>query len=189
MNKKICPWASTPLYEKYHNEEWGKPLHDDRELFEMFILEGMQAGLSWITVLNKREYMRKVFDNFDAVKIAKYTESKKQALLKDPGIIRNRLKINALVQNAKAYLEVKKEFGSFDKFIWQFVKGKQIINKFTDIKQAPARTELSDAMSKELLKRGFKFAGSTICYAYMQAVGMVNDHMTWCKEYNNLKRK
>ncbi|MGB2579175.1 DNA-3-methyladenine glycosylase I [Elusimicrobium simillimum] len=189
MNKKICAWATTPEYIKYHDSEWGKPLHDDRELFEMLILEGMQAGLSWITILNKREHMRKVFDNFDAVKISKYTPAKIEKLLLDPGIIRNRLKLNSMITNAKAYLKIQKEYGTFDKFIWQFTGGKQIVNHFTDMREIPAKTAVSDTMSKTLLANGFKFVGSTICYAFMQATGMVNDHMTWCPQHKKSKKR
>ena len=164
----------------YHDTEWGVPIHDDRLLFEFLILEGAQAGLSWSTILNKRENYRKAFDNFNALKIARYDQKKIKALLNDAGIVRNRLKINAAVQNAKSMLAVQKEFGSFDKYVWSFVGGKPIQNRpktFTDV---PARTPESDAMSKDLLKRGFKFVGSTICYAFMQAVGMVNDHTVDC---------
>jgi DNA-3-methyladenine glycosylase I len=163
----------------YHDHEWGVPVHDDRHLFEMLILEGAQAGLSWITILKKRENYRRAFDNFDARKIARYDARKIQKLLTDAGIVRNRLKVNATVQNAKAFLEVQNEFGSFDKYIWQFVDGKPIRNSWKR-GQIPAKTKESDAMSKDLLKRGFKFVGSTICYAFMQAVGMVNDHVVDC---------
>src|SRR5262249_40673574 len=155
---------------------WGVPVHDDRLLFEFLILEGAQAGLSWSTILNKRENYRRAFDNFDARKIAKYDSRKVKKLLADPGIVRNRLKVNASIQNAKAFLEVQKEFGSFDAYLWQFVGGRPIRNRRKTMKEVPARTAESDAMSKDLLKRGFKFVGSTICYALMQAVGMVNDH-------------
>ena len=186
MNKTItrCPWGtSDPLYIKYHDKEWGIPVHDDRKLFEMLILEGAQAGLSWITILKKRDNYRKAFDNFDAGKIAKYNKRKIEQLLKNEGIVRNRLKINAAVINAKAFLKIKEEFGTFDKYIWQFVGGKPIINKRKSMKDIPAKTKESDAMSKDLLKRGFKFTGSTICYAFMQAVGMVNDHIVDCWRY------
>lgn len=179
-----CPWGtSDPLYIKYHDKEWGVPVHDDRRLFEMLILEGAQAGLSWITILRKRDNYRKAFDNFDAVKIAKYNSRKIQQLLKNEGIVRNKLKVNAAVINAKAFLKIKEEFGSFDKYIWQFVGGKPIVNKRKSMKEIPAKTAESDAMSKDLLKRGFKFTGSTICYAFMQAVGMVNDHIVNCWRY------
>lgn len=179
-----CPWAtSDPLYTLYHDREWGVPVHDDRKLFEMLILEGAQAGLSWITILKKRENYRKAFDNFDANKIAQYDTKKVKQLLKNKGIVRNRLKIEAAIQNAKAFLAVQKEFGSFDKYIWQFVGGKQKVNRWKSLKQIPTTTPESDAMSKDLKKRGFKFVGSTICYAFMQAVGMVNDHLVSCHRY------
>jgi DNA-3-methyladenine glycosylase I len=178
MNR--CPWAEGDLYVAYHDTEWGVPVHDDQKLFEMLILEGAQAGLSWITILKKRENYRRVFDNFDARKIAKYDARKIEKLMADSGIVRNRLKIEATVRNAKAFLEVQKEFGSFDAYIWQFVGGKPIRNGRKSLKDVPARTAESDAMSKDLLKRGFKFVGSTICYAFMQAVGMVNDHLETC---------
>lgn len=182
---KRCTWCGDdPLYIKYHDEEWGIPAHDDQKLFEMLILEGAQAGLSWITVLKKRENYRKAFNNFDAVKISKYSEKKVEKLLENAGIIRNRLKINSTIGNAKAFLNVQKEFGSFDKYIWQFVDHKPIINKFKSMKDLPSKTEISDIMSNDLKKRGFKFVGSTICYAFMQATGMVNDHTTDCFRYN-----
>mgnify|MGYP005838498197 CR=1 FL=1 len=182
-----CGWStSDSLYIKYHDEEWGVPLHDDRKLFEMLILEGAQAGLSWLTVLRKRENYRRAFDNFDPEKIARYDEDKIQELLQNPGIIRNKLKVRAAVTNAQAYLNVQKEYGSFDKYIWQFVNGKQIVNSFHELREIPAKTKESDAMSTDLLKRGFKFVGSTICYAHMQATGMVNDHVTSCFRYNQV---
>jgi len=182
-----CQWAGNDaLYQKYHDEEWGVPVHDDRKLFEMLILEGAQAGLSWITILRKRENYRKAFDNFDAKKICKYDSKKIEQLLKNEGIIRNRLKISAAITNAKLFLEIQKEFGSFDKFIWQFVNGKPIINHWKIMKEIPAKTAESDLMSKELKKRGFKFIGSTICYAFMQAVGMANDHIVDCFRYKNI---
>ena len=184
--KLRCPWSTKDdLYKSYHDEQWGVPVHDDGMLFEMLNLEGAQAGLSWYTVLTKRENYRKAFDNWDAKKIAKYSDKKIEKILLDPGIIRNRLKVNAVVGNAKAFLAIQKEFGSFDKYIWQFVGGKPIVNKWTSMGQVPPKTNESDAMSKDLLKRGFKFVGSTICYAYMQAVGMVNDHLTSCWKYKN----
>jgi DNA-3-methyladenine glycosylase I len=185
-----CAWSGNDLlYQKYHDEEWGVPVHDDRKLFEMLILEGAQAGLSWVTILRKRENYRKAFNNFDAKKIAKYDSEKIKQLLQDGGIIRNRLKIAATIQNAKCFLSIQKEFGSFDKYIWQFVNGKPIINNRKSLKEIPAMTNESDTMSKDLKKRGFKFVGSTICYAFMQAVGMVNDHTTDCFRYNKFKKK
>lgn len=164
----------------YHDAEWGVPLHDERGLFELLILEGAQAGLSWSTILQKREAYRRAFDGFDAEKIARYTAAKKAALLRDEGIVRNRLKIEAAVGNAKAFLKVREEFGSFDTYIWGFVGGKPIRNRFRRPSEVPARTPESDAMSKDLRRRGFRFVGSTICYAYMQATGMVNDHLVAC---------
>lgn len=179
--KKRCAWVTTdPLYMDYHDREWGKPIHDDRLLFEFLILEGAQAGLSWLTILKKRDNYRKAFDNFYARKVARYDARKIRALLSDPGVVRNRLKIAAAVQNAQALLAVQKEFGSFDAYIWQFVGGRQKINRWQALKDIPAKTVESDAMSKDLKKRGFKFVGSTICYAFMQAVGMVNDHTVDC---------
>ena len=178
-----CGWAKGDLYEAYHDHEWGVPVHDDRLLFEFLILEGAQAGLSWITILKKRQNYRRAFDDFDAHRIARYDSRKIRKLLADPGIVRNRLKIAAAVQNAKAFLAVQNEFGSFDKYIWGFVGGKPIRNHWNSLKQLPARTPASDAMSQDLIRRGFKFVGSTICYAFMQAVGMVNDHTTDCFRY------
>ncbi|HEX4593340.1 MAG TPA: DNA-3-methyladenine glycosylase I [Bryobacteraceae bacterium] len=175
-----CHWAANELSIAYHDREWGVPLHDDRRLFEFLILEGAQAGLSWNTILQKRENYRKAFDQFDAVKIAKYTPRKIEKLLADPGIIRNRLKIGAAIGNAKAFLQLQKEFGDFDSYIWRFIGGKPRKNDWSKLGHPPAQTEESDAMSKDLLARGFKFVGSTICYAYMQAVGMVNDHERGC---------
>ena len=174
---KRCSWATTPLGIAYHDKEWGVPVHDDRVLFEFLILEGAQAGLSWETILNKRENYRRVFAGFDPSRISKFKKEKKNALMKDPGIVRNRLKIDSTVTNAKAFLAVQKEFGSFDAFVWRFVGGKPIVNR---TKKVPATTAESDALSKDLLKRGFKFVGSTICYAFMQAVGMVDDHASHC---------
>ena len=183
-DKPRCDWCSQdPLYIQYHDQEWGVPSFDDRHLFEMLILEGAQAGLSWLTVLKKRDNYRKAFDDFDVHKIARYSSARVEKLLLNPGIIRNRLKVNAAVSNARACLEVQKEYPSFADFIWQFVDGKPIINHWSSLKQLPATTLQSDAMSKELKKRGFKFVGSTICYAYMQAVGMVNDHTRQCFRY------
>jgi DNA-3-methyladenine glycosylase I len=185
--KNRCEWCgSDPLYTKYHDDEWGVPVHDDQKLFEMLILEGAQAGLSWITVLKKRKNYRKAFDNFDVVKVSKYSEKKVAKLLANPGIIRNRLKVNAAVTNAKAFLKIQDEFGSFDKYIWQFVNYEPIVNKFKILKELPAKSEISDFMSNDLKERGFKFVGSTICYAFMQAVGMVNDHTTDCFKYEEL---
>ncbi len=167
----------------YHDEEWGTPLHDDRLLFEFLILEGAQAGLSWRTILNKRENYRRAFDRFDAKKIARYDARKKQLLLADPGIVRNRLKIDATIDNAKAFLGAQDEFGSFDAFIWRYVDGRPIRNEFRSLKELPTHTKESDAMSKDLKKRGFRFVGSTICYAFMEATGMVNDHVVDCFRY------
>ena len=179
--KQRCPWPSDDkLMIKYHDNEWGVPLHNDRKLFEFLILEGFQAGLSWRTILHKRENFRKAFDNFDFNKVAKYDKRKINSLLKDAGIIRNKLKIEAAITNAKAFLQVRKEFGTFDKYIWSFVNGKPIQNKFKSLRQLPARTDLSDKISDDLKKRGFKFVGSTIVYAHMQATGMVNDHVVSC---------
>jgi DNA-3-methyladenine glycosylase I len=176
-----CTWSEKDdLYRAYHDQEWGVPLHDDRKLFEMLNLEGAQAGLSWYTVLTKREAYREAFDGWDATKIARYTESKIERLLQNPGIIRNRLKVRATVLNAQAFLAAQKEFGSFDAYIWQFVGHKPIVNHWKTLTQVPAHTIQSDAMSKDLQKRGFKFVGSTICYAFMQATGMVDDHLASC---------
>jgi len=187
-DKKRCQWVPVdkPLYVKYHDEEWGVPIHDDRLLFEFLILEGMQAGLSWATILNKRENFRKAFDNFDPKIIVRYDQKKLDALMQDSGIIRNRLKIQAAVQNAKAFLEVQAEFGTFDAYMWKFVDGKPIINCWKNIKELPAKTPLSDTISKDMLKRGFKFVGSTIIYSHMQATGMVNDHTADCYRYNEI---
>ena len=165
---------------KYHDEEWGVPLHDDKKLFEFFVLDAFQAGLSWSTILNKRENFRKAFDGFDYKKIAKYSDKDFERLIMDAGIIRNRLKILATIENAKQFMEIQKEFGSFDKYIWGFVNGKPLVNNFKSLKEIPAKTEISDEMSKDLKKRGFKFVGSTICYAFMQAAGLVNDHTLNC---------
>jgi DNA-3-methyladenine glycosylase I len=178
-----CGWAKGDLYIAYHDREWGVPAHDDRLLFEFLILEGAQAGLSWITILKKRENYRNEFDNFDPKKVARYDARKVQTLMANPGIVRNKLKIKSAIQNAKAFLIVQKEFGTFDKYIWQFVDGRPIRNHWKTLREIPPRTEASDAMSQDLLKRGFKFVGSTICYAFMQAVGMVNDHTTDCFRY------
>ncbi len=185
MNKIRCDWAGTdPLYIDYHDKEWGVPVHNDRKLFEMLILEGAQAGLSWITILKKRGNYRKAFDNFQPEKVAKYNPAKINKLLSDAGIVRNKLKINSTVTNAMAFLQVQNEFGSFDKYIWDFVENKPIKNKWKSLKEIPTSTILSDKLSKDLKKRGFKFIGSTICYSFMQAVGMVNDHVVNCFRYN-----
>jgi DNA-3-methyladenine glycosylase I len=186
-NPVRCPWASSGLSVRYHDEEWGVPAHDDRTLFEFLILEGAQAGLSWSTILNKRENYRKAFDAFDVERVARYDRRKVERLLSDPGIVRNKLKIASTIANAKAFLRVQKEFGSFDRYIWQFVGGKPRVNSPRSMRQVPARSEESDAMSKDLKKRGFNFVGSTICYAFMQAVGMVNDHVVECFRYPLLR--
>ena len=187
-NKKRCDWVplDNPLYVKYHDEEWGVPIHDDQLLFEFLVLEGMQAGLSWFTILRKRESFRTAFDHFNPREIALYNEKKIEELMQNSGIIRNRLKISAAIQNAKAFLNVQAEFGSFDSFIWQFVKGKAIVNQWKTLKEIPAKTPLSDTISKDLKKRGFKFVGSTIIYAHMQATGMVNDHTIDCFRYKEI---
>ena len=182
-----CKWfEKDPLYIKYHDTEWGVPVNDEQKLFECLLLETFQAGLSWITVLRKRENFRNAFDHFDYHKIALYDEDKIQELLQDTGIVRNKLKVRAAVSNAKAFMEVQKEFGSFDKYIWSFVDGTTIQNHWTTIKELPATTEISDILSKDLKKRGFKFVGSTIVYAYMQATGMVNDHTIDCFRFDEL---
>jgi len=187
--KKSCEWPGVDeLMLDYHDTEWGMPIHDDNKLFEFLLLDAFQAGLSWSIILKKRENFRKAFSNFDPVKISKYKEPKIEKLLNDTGIIRNKLKIRSTVTNAIAFLEAQKEFGSFDKFIWQFTGGKPIINKWKTLKQIPSSTPESDAMSKELKKRGFKFVGSTICYAFMQAAGMVNDHVTTCFRYKEVMK-
>jgi DNA-3-methyladenine glycosylase I len=185
-DKTRCPWPTDDLYVRYHDEEWGVPVHDDRVLFEFLILEGAQAGLSWRTVLNKRENYRKAFDHFDAEKIARYNQAKVEKLMNNEGIIRNRLKIESAIKNAGAFLQVREEFGSFNSYQWRFVEGNPIINRRKSMKEVPARTKISDALSKDLLKRGFKFVGSTICYAHMQAVGMVNDHLVTCFRHGEL---
>jgi len=187
---KTCSWpGNSPLMNKYHDEEWGVPVHDDRKLFEFIVLDGFQAGLSWSTILNKRENFRKAFDNFDAEVIANYNEDKINFLLQDAGIIRNKLKVRATVTNARYFLEAQKEFGTFDKYIWQFTGGKTIINKCRKLEDIRVSTKESDAMSKDLKKRGFKFVGTTICYAFMQAAGMVNDHLVDCFRYNAVSEK
>ena len=181
-----CAWARSKLSILYHDKEWGVPSHDDGTLFEFLILEGAQAGLSWETILNKRENYRAAFDGFDPRRVARYDRRRIQQLLQDPGIVRNRLKIASSVQNARAFLQVQKEFGSFDRYIWTFVGGKPLLNSWKSLRQVPARTTESDAMSKDLKKRGFNFVGSTICYAFMQAVGMVNDHAVDCWRYRQI---
>lgn len=184
--KVRCSWVTdSQLYKNYHDKEWGNPVFDDKTLFEFLILETFQAGLSWITVLNKRENFRKALDNFDYNKIATYNECKYESLLKDTGIIRNKLKIRSAITNAQVFMEIQKEFGSFSKFIWSYVNNQPIINKFLKKEDVPATTTLSDMISKDLKKRGFKFVGSTVVYAYMQAVGMVNDHTADCFKYSN----
>jgi DNA-3-methyladenine glycosylase I len=183
-----CGWSTgDPLMTAYHDQEWGVPIHDDRLLFEFLILEGAQAGLSWSTILKKRDAYRAAFDSFDPRKVARYDETKIAALLANPGIVRNRLKIRAAVQNAQAFLAVEKEFGSFDAYIWRFTRGRVLQNRWQRMQDVPARTPESDAMSKDLQKRGFTFTGSTICYAFMQATGMVNDHLTGCFRHKQLR--
>jgi DNA-3-methyladenine glycosylase I len=187
---KRCDWTGEDTtYIAYHDNEWGVPVHDDRNLFEMLILEGTQAGLSWLTVLKRREAYRIAYDGFDPVKIARWNQEKIEALLQNPGIIRNRLKVEAAKTNGRAFLKIKEELGSFDAFIWSFVENRPILNSWKNIKDIPATTPESDSMSKELKKRGFKFVGPTICYAFMQAVGMVNDHTVDCFRYRELKKK
>jgi len=186
--KSRCDWAKSEPNISYHDREWGVPQHDDRALFELLILEGAQAGLSWSTILNKREGYRRAFDNFEPQRIARYDARKTQKLLSNPEIVRNRLKIAATIGNAKAFLAVQKEFGSFDAYLWDFVGGRPIQNSRRTLSELPARTAESDAMSKDLAKRGFKFIGSTICYAFMQATGMVNDHLVGCFRYKEVKR-
>lgn len=182
-----CAWSiKSDLEIEYHDNEWGVPVHNDRKLFEFITLDAFQAGLSWLTILKKRENFRLAFDHFDPHKIAQYDESKSNELMQNSGIIRNKLKIQATINNAKIFLDIQKEFGSFDKYIWQFTNGKTIINKYRSIKEIPAVSAHSDAMSKDMKKRGFKFCGSTICYAFMQAAGMVNDHETMCFRYKEV---
>ncbi len=191
--KRTCGWGTiNPLMIEYHDTEWGVPVHDDRKLFEALVLDGFQAGVSWSIVLNKRENFRKAFHNFDPRRVAKYTDKDVERLLANPGIIRNRLKITAAINNARHFLEVQDEFGSFDKYIWQFTGGKTIRHEFETLKEIPAKTPESDAMSKDLYARGFRFVGSTICYAFMQGIGMVNDHITSCyrhKQVSGTRRK
>lgn len=189
MSKEIkrCTWCGNdPLYVKYHDEEWGVPVHDDIQLFAKLCLDGAQAGLSWITILRKTENYKAAFDNFDPYKIAKYDDKKIAELLNNPGIVRNKLKVNAFIQNAKAFINIKEDIGSFDKYLWQFVDFTTINNKVENLKNIQSTSTHSDAMSKDLKKRGFKFVGSTICYAFMQAVGMVNDHFIDCFRYNEV---
>jgi DNA-3-methyladenine glycosylase I len=184
-----CPWCGAdPDYVRYHDEEWGVPSHDDRHLFEMLVLEGAQAGLSWLTILRKRENYRRAFANFDVKKVARFTEADQARLMADPGIVRNRLKIQAAILNARGVLAAAKEFGSLDTYLWQFVDGQPIQHALRSFKDTTNRTEISDAMSKDLKKRGFKFVGTTICYAFMQAVGMVNDHLVTCPRWADLSR-
>jgi DNA-3-methyladenine glycosylase I len=182
-----CPWAKGELYVEYHDCEWGVPLHDDRLLFEFLILEGAQAGLSWITILNKRENYREAFDQFDPAIVAKYGKRKVESLLKNAGIVRNRLKIASTIDNARAFLAVQEEFGTFDAYIWQYVDGSPRQNRWKSMGDVPAKTSESDAMSKDLKRRGFRFIGSTICYAFMQATGMVNDHLTDCFRHAEIR--
>lgn len=188
--KKRCTWClKTDLYIRYHDEEWGVPVHDDHTHFEFLILEGAQAGLSWLTILNKREGYRKCFADFDPEKVARFTEKRIEKILQDPGIVRNRLKVISAVNNARKFLDIQEEFGSFDNYIWRFVDGKPIVNRWTDMKQIPATSKESDALSKDLTKRGFKFVGSTVMYAHLQACGLINDHATFCFRYRELVGK
>ena len=185
-----CAWAGTdPLYQRYHDEEWGVPVHDDRTLFEFLLLEGAQAGLSWITILRKREHYRKVFDGFEIARVARYPERKVRALLSDPGIVRNELKVRGAIRNAQAAIELKEECGSLDAYFWRFVDGKPVVNRWPSAQDVPPRTERSDALSQDLKRRGFTFAGSTICYAFMQAVGMVNDHTRGCFKHGEYTQR
>lgn len=189
MTQKRCAWAGNdPVYHRYHDKEWGVPLYNDKKLFEFLILEGMQAGLSWITILKKRDAFRKAFDNFDYNKVANYNKAKTEKLMQDAGIIRNRLKINGAVKNAQAYLRVREEFGTFNKYLWSFVDFTPIQNSRKSLKDVPAKTELAEKLSKDLKKRGFTFVGPTIVYAMMQATGMVNDHTTDCFRYAEVKK-
>ncbi|WP_338025733.1 DNA-3-methyladenine glycosylase I [Clostridium rhizosphaerae] len=182
-----CPWCGTDeLYVKYHDEEWGVPVHEEQKHFEFLVLESAQAGLNWLTILRKRENYREAYDNFDAVKISKYDENKVNELMQNAGIIRNRRKIEASINNAKGFLEIQKEFGSFDNYIWSFVDNSPVINHWNDISEVPATSELSDKVSKDLKKRGFKFLGSTIIYAHLQATGIINDHLTSCFRHNEV---
>ncbi|HLT81020.1 MAG TPA: DNA-3-methyladenine glycosylase I [Cyclobacteriaceae bacterium] len=188
--KTRCNWSlKSDLYIRYHDEEWGVPVHNDRTHFEFLILEGAQAGLSWSTILNKREGYRKCFADFDPEKVARYTEKRIEKILQDPGIVRNRLKVNSAVSNAQRFLEVQEEFGSFDAYIWRFVDGKPIVNRWTRNDQVPATSKESDALSKDLIKRGFRFVGSTVMYAHLQACGLINDHLTSCFRHRELRGK
>jgi DNA-3-methyladenine glycosylase I len=183
-----CAWAgSDPLYQAYHDQEWGVPLHDDRQLFEFLILEGAQAGLSWITILRKREAYRRAFEGFDPTVVAAFDEEKQAGLLTEPGIVRNRLKISSAISNARAFLKVQEQFGSFDSYLWRFVDGKPVQNSWSSLSEVPASTPVSDSLSRNLKRRGFRFVGGTICYAFMQAVGMVNDHTTDCFRWRELQ--
>jgi DNA-3-methyladenine glycosylase I len=184
-----CPWAKGEQYVEYHDLEWGVPVHDDRRLFEFLVLEGAQAGLSWVTILKKRDHYRAAFDEFDPTPVAKYGRKEQARLMANAGIVRNRLKIKSAIDNAKAFLVVQQEFGSFDQFIWHFVEGRPLQNSWRSMSDVPPRTGVSDAMSKDLKRRGFRFVGSTICYAFMQAVGMVNDHLVVCFRHRELYRK
>jgi DNA-3-methyladenine glycosylase I len=187
-DKQRCDWASAedPLYKTYHDEEWGVPLHDENRLFEMLVLEGAQAGLSWSTILKKRENFRRAFDNFDPKRVSRYDEGKVKRLLADPGIIRNESKIKSAIRNASAFLEIQREYGSFDAYIWRFVGNQPKVNRWKNMREIPAATDESTAMSKDLFQRGFRFVGPTICYAHMQATGMVNDHLVRCFRYREL---
>jgi DNA-3-methyladenine glycosylase I len=188
MEKKRCQWSGdSKIYQNYHDQEWGVPQHDDRELFELLILEGAQAGLSWLTVLKKRKNYKQAFDNFDAKKIANYNDKKITELLNNPGIIRNKLKINSTIRNAKIFLKIQQEYGSFDKYIWSFTNQKPITNNFNSISELPAKTDLSDKISKDLKQKGMNFVGSTIIYAYLQAIGIVNDHEVGCFRHKEIK--
>jgi len=187
--RRRCRWARTPLSIAYHDTEWGVPVHDDRILFEFLTLEGAQAGLSWETILNKRDAYREAFAAFDPAKVARFTPARVERLLANPGIVRNRLKVESTLRNAKAFLAVQREFGSFDAYVWRFVGGQPVVNRWRSHRHVPARTSESDALSKDLAARGFKFVGSTICYAFMQAVGMVNDHAIDCFRYKQLARR
>ena len=187
MTIKRCPWASThELNAVFHDEEWGVPVYDDETLFEFLILEGMQAGLSWLTILKKRDHYRQVLKDFDVQKVARFTEKRQEILLQDPGIIRNRLKVASMVSNAKSFIKIQKEFSTFSDYIWQFIDGEPIVNHWKSQAKVPVTTTISDAMSKDLKQRGFKFVGSTICYSYMQAMGMVNDHLVSCFMHQRL---